>query len=456
MKKYIPYFIIISLITLLIIGHLINRKNSFSKKNEISNFAKQLQIRNEQIAKIQNNLLKNKSNINDLISEKSIVFQKIFENSKLTKYKKNLKILNEFSISKYTSKDILFSGNINALGTGYIDFFNNDQNLLLTTYDGIFAFSNLNNIEKFTKIKSNISKFVSYENFYSKIQYGIKDIYIDKNKVYVSYIDKEKKNCYDLKIISADLNLEYLKFEKFFKPSTCVDTKNKHGYWPHQGAGGRIFKIDDNNILFSTGEFRNRPLAQKLTSDYGKIIKINTQTKKSIIVSQGHRNPQGLFYSEKFDFILSTEHGPKGGDEINLNPNPFNKVKNFGWPISSYGEHYHNNYPERILKEAPLNKNHKKYGFIEPIKYFDPSIGISEVKSISENDDFFLIGSMGNEIKDQDLGLHIIRLDKNYKKIIEHNYIPINERVRDIIVSRNKDVIVLFLETSSSLLILKK
>ena len=456
MKKYIPYLIIIFLISLIIAGQLINEKNSYSKKNEISNFAKQLKIRNEQITKIQNNLLKDNRNINDLINEKSIEFQKIFENAKLTKYKKNLKILNEYVVSKYTTEDMLFSGNINALGTGYIDFFNNDQNLLLTTYDGIFAFSNLNNVEKFKKIKSNISQFVDYENFHSNIQYGIKDIFINENTVYISYIDKEKKNCYDLKIISANLDLEFLEFKKFFKPSTCIDTKNKHGYWPHQGAGGRIIKLDDNNILFSTGDFRNRPFAQKLTNEYGKIIKINTDTKKSAVVSMGHRNPQGLFYSKKFDFILSTEHGPKGGDEINLNHNPFDKVKNFGWPISSYGEHYHKNYPERILKEAPLNKSHKKYGFEEPIKYFDPSIGISEVISITNNDDIFLIGSMGNEIKDQDLGLHIIELDKNSKKIIDHNYIPINERVRDIIVTKNKKIIVLFLETTSSLLILKK
>ena len=79
------------------------------------------------------------------------------------------------------------------------------------------------------------------------------------------------------------------------------------------------------------------------------------------------------------------------------------KIKNFGWPIASYGEHYHKNYPKNILEEAPLKKNHKKYGFVEPIKYFDPSIGISETISVNSNDDTFLIGAMGNEIKDQDL-----------------------------------------------------
>ena len=190
-------------------------------------------------------------------------------------------------------------------------------------------------------------------------------------------IEKEK-NCYDLKIISATLNLKYLQFERFFKPSSCIDTNNKHGYWPHQGAGGRIIKLDEDNLLFSTGDFRNRPLAQNTDNDFGKILKINTVTKKSEIVSIGHRNPQGLFYSKKYNFILSTEHGPKGGDEININPKPLIKIKNFGWPIASYGEHYHKNYKKNILEEAPLKKNHKKYGFVEPIKYFDPSIGISE------------------------------------------------------------------------------
>ena len=464
MKKILNYGLLIFLVLLLIGGYFINKENSYSKKNEIKNFAKQLNIRNNQIAKIQKNLLENENNINNLINLKSINFKKKFENLKLSEFidqslfkeKKIDKNINEYLFSKYTTEDILFSGNINANGTAYIDFFNNDQNIIIATYDGIFAFSKLKNIKNFKKINSNFKQFINYGEFYSNLQYGIKDIFINNDKIYVSYIDQEKKDCYDLKIITANLNLEFLNFREFFKPSNCIDTNNSHGYWPHQGAGGRIFLADDNNILFTTGDFRNRPLAQNLTSDFGKIIKINLKSKKSEIVSSGHRNPQGLFYSKKFDFILSTEHGPKGGDEINLNHNPFAEIKNFGWPISSYGEHYHKNYSEKILKEAPLNKSHKKYGFEEPIKYFAPSIGISEVKSISENDNIFLIGSMGNEIKDQDLGLHLVELSKNYKKIIKHNYIPINERVRDIIVTKNKEIIVLFLETTSSLLILRK
>ena len=170
----------------------------------------------------------------------------------------------------------------------------------------------------------------------------------------------------------------------------------------------------------------------------------------------GHRNPQGLFYSNKYNFILSTEHGPKGGDEININHNPLSKVKNFGWPLSSYGEHYYKNYSKRILAEAPLKKSHKKYGFVEPVKYFVPSIGISQTISINNEDTEFLVGAMGNEIIDQDLGIHYIKLNKERKKVVDHKYTLLNERVRDMIITNDKKTIIIFLETTSTLAILKK
>ena len=93
---------------------------------------------------------------------------------------------------------------------------------------------------------------------------------------------------------------------------------------------------------------------------------------------------------------------------------------------------------------------------LEPLKYFVPSIGISEVVPLNEEDTEFLVGAMGNEIKDQDLGIHYIKLNKERKKIINHKFIPLNERVRDMVISKDKNIIVMFLETTSSLAILKK
>ena len=464
LKKYIYPILIVFLVCLIFFGYYLNKKSSASKKNEISNLVLELKIRNDQLAKMQKNLFKDGYNINNIINQNKISFKKITENKKLVDFNgyslKNFKANNNFfdnySFSKYTTKDILFNGNLAATGTAFIDFYNEDKNIFLSTYDGIFAYSKLSNIEEFTKVKSNINQLITYESFYLSDQYGIKDILIDEKKLYVSYVGKKRNNCYDLKIISAEIDEKYLEFEIFYETSNCVDTNNEHGYWAQQGAGGRIFKFDNSSLLFTTGDFRNRPLAQKLDSEFGKILKIDIQTNKAEVVSLGHRNPQGLFYSKKYNFILSTEHGPKGGDEININHQPFSKIKNFGWPMSSYGEHYKKNYSKKILSEAPLKKSHKKYGFNEPIKYFVPSIGISQLVSISENDREFFVGAMGNQIDDQDLGIHYIKLNKNRDKVTEHKYIPLNERVRDMIVSKNRDTIILFLETSSSLGVIKK
>ena len=448
-SNFIYLSIIIFLIILLIFGYQINKKSSASKKNEISNILQQLKTRNNQLAKIQKKLFEDGKNLNDIINKEEINFKSVFQD-------KELNGLNNYSFSKYSTNDILFNGNRGAIGTAYIDFYDNDKNLLIATYDGIFAYTNLSNLEKFKKINSNINSLINYDKFYFDQQYGIKDIHINNRKLYVSYIGKRKDNCYDLKIISTELNEIFLNFKLFYQTSNCVDANNNHGFWAHQGAGGRIVDLDNSNLLFTTGDFRNRPLSQNIKSDFGKILKINIQNKKSEVVSFGHRNPQGLYYSKKFDFILSTEHGPKGGDEVNINNGPFLKVKNFGWPISSYGEHYKKNYSEKILNEAPLKKSHKKFGFEEPIKYFDPSIGISQTISLNETDTEFLIGAMGNEIADQDLGLHYIKLNKKRDKIIDHDYFLLNERVRDMVVSKDKKIIIIFLESTSSISILRR
>ncbi len=447
-KKYIYQILIIFLLGLLIFGYSLNKKSSASKKNEISNLTKQIISKNNQISKIQINLMLDKKNINEFVNPKNINFIQIVK-------EKELKNLNNLKFNKYRTNEILFSGNYGGLGTAYIDFFNNDEELILATVDGIFAYAKMGKIQSFSKIQSNISDLITYEDFYTNDQYGIKDILVNENNLFVSLIGQREKNCHNIKIFKSKLNKVSLNFEVFYETPECVNRDNDHGYLAHQGGGGRMIWYNES-IFLTTGEFRNRPLAQDKGKAYGKILNIDLNSKNMKVVSLGHRNPQGLYYSKKYDFIISTEHGPKGGDEINLNHKPLDKIKNYGWPISSYGEHYYKNYSEKILSKAPLNKSHKKFGFEEPIKYFIPSIGISEIVPLNKEDTEFLVGAMGNEIKDQDLGIHYIKLNKERKKIINHKFIPLNERVRDMVISKDKNIIVMFLETTSSLAILKK
>ena len=448
-KKIFIYNILVLLLTILLIaGYVLNKQSSKSKKNEISNLNKQILAKNQQLSNIQKNFIKNKKNINDLINLDSINFIK-------TVSSKEINSLKNFKLDKYRTNEILSSGNYRALASAYIDFYNNDKEIILATVDGIFAISQINNLESFKKIKSNIFDFITYEDFYTNTQYGIKDILVSDDNLYVSFINRKKKDCFNLKILVAKIDKKKLNFKTFYETSKCVNKKNKHGYLAHQGAGGRMI-VGDNSLYFTTGEFRNRPLAQKEDSDYGKILKIDFKSMKSKIISMGHRNPQGLYYSIKNNFIISTEHGPKGGDEVNVNHEPEKDIKNFGWPIASYGEHYYKNYSKEILDQAPLKKSHKKFGLEEPIKFFVPSIGISEIISLDNDEKEFLIGAMGNEISEQDLGLHLIKLNNKRNKIIKHKYIPLNERVRDIVISKKKDVIILFLETTSSLAVIKR
>jgi hypothetical protein len=447
-KNYIYYFFIFILIILLIVGFLINKKSSASKKNEISNLTLQIKTKNNQLSNIQKYFLENGKNINDFVNPKNINFSKILTDKKL-------KDLNNLSMSKYKTNDILFNGNFKALASAYVDFYNDDNELILATKDGIFASTKIESIKKFDKINSNIFELITYDDFYTHDQYGIKDILVYQDILFVSLIGQRQKNCHNFKILKSKITKQNLNFEIFYETPGCVSKTNNHGYYAGQGAGGRMF-IKDDSLLFTTGEFRNRPLAQDKKNAYGKILSINLNSKEAKIISTGHRNPQGLYYSKKYDFIISTEHGPKGGDEININHEPSKKVRNYGWPISSYGEHYYKNHSKKILDEAPLNKSHKKYGFEEPVKYFVPSIGISEIIPLNDNDTEFLIGAMGSEIVEQDLGLHYIKLNGDRKKIIKHKYITLNERVRDIVISKNRDTVILFLETSSSLGVIKK
>jgi len=353
-----------------------------------------------------------------------------------------------------------------GIGTAYLEY--NDNKLFFISAHGLFTYVEIDEFKKNSfkakVIKSNIQDLIKYDRFYIKSMYGIKDALISKNKIFISYLKQEdptpsqvwRNNCYSTSILVADLNYEYLEFNEFFSPNMCIKEIDERyiEFLAHQ-SGGRIVEFKNNKLLFTIGDFRTYVVSQEKTNLFGKIISIDFDGKNPKIVSMGHRNPQGLFYDKKNDIIFSTEHGPDGGDEVNHNINTNDdEIENFGWAISSYGNHHYSYNDYQKEKLFPLYKSHSKYGFKEPLTYFYPSVGISEIIKVKNNNKDpdshnLLVASMGSHIEEGDLSLHYIKTDKDFK-IIDQKILKIGQRIRDMKYVEELNKVFMFFETSAT------
>jgi glucose/arabinose dehydrogenase len=142
--------------------------------------------------------------------------------------------------------------------------------------------------------------------------------------------------------------------------------------------GCRIAQSSDDNLFLALGEhFTHRDEAQNLANHLGKIVRIRTDGSvppdnpfvgrpgaKPEIWSYGHRNPQGLAIHPTSGKLWEHEHGPRGGDEVNI----IEKGKNYGWPVIGYGIDY---------SGAKIHAGTQREGMEQPVKYWVPSIAPS-------------------------------------------------------------------------------
>lgn len=191
--------------------------------------------------------------------------------------------------------------------------------------------------------------------------------------------------------------------------------------------GGRLVQLAENEILLTVGHLDlNSPDDFKTHLDYGKILKINLQSGAVELVSSGHRNPQGLAIGSD-GLLWSVEHGPQGGDELNL----VEPGKDYGWPHVTLGTQYGN-------RDWPHSKHQGRHtGFQSPVFSWLPSVGVGnliEVREFHERwDGDLLVGSMrGN-------ALH--RLRRSGEKIVYEERIIINERIRDLIRTSDNGIL---------------
>jgi glucose/arabinose dehydrogenase len=142
--------------------------------------------------------------------------------------------------------------------------------------------------------------------------------------------------------------------------------------------GCRIVQANDGNLFITLGEhFTYRNEAQNLGNHLGKLIRITPDGAappdnpfvgrdgaKPEIWSFGHRNEQGLAINPASGELWEIEHGPRGGDEVNI----IGKGRNYGWPVIGYGIDY---------SGAKIHETTAKDGMEQPIKYWVPSIAPS-------------------------------------------------------------------------------
>jgi len=214
--------------------------------------------------------------------------------------------------------------------------------------------------------------------------------------IYFTYASKEgKKSGSNTALMRAKLNISSL---------TLIEQKLLYKAEPNakkrQHYGSRIVFDDKGFIYFSVGDRGQRDVnPQDLSKDGGKIYRLHDDGRipednpfleengaKSAVFSYGHRNPQGMSIDPITKNIWSHEHGPRGGDEVNV----IKKGANYGWPLVSYGINYNG---------TKLTDKTEMKGMEQPALYWTPSIAPSGMTYVS-SDKYpslkgkFLVGSM--------------------------------------------------------------
>lgn len=211
---------------------------------------------------------------------------------------------------------------------------------------------------------------------YNRGQGGFLDVavhpdYESNGWIYFTYSSSDNEDAGgNTALMRAKLeNGQLIQKEDLYK-ATPNSTRGQH-------FGSRI-TFHDGYLYFSVGDRGNRDEnPQDITRDGGKIYRLNPdgsipndnpfvgeENAKEAVFSYGHRNPQGMTLNSETSEIWVHEHGPQGGDEINV----IKKGENYGWPVVSYGINYDNS----IFTEETSGPD-----FEDPIFYWKPSIAPS-------------------------------------------------------------------------------
>ena len=207
----------------------------------------------------------------------------------------------------------------------------------------------------------------------------------------------------------------------------------------NQHFGSRIVWLPDDTMLIAIGDGGNPPLqldgelirnqAQKLNSQLGKVLRlkddgsipsdnpfVKTAGANPAIWSYGHRNIQGLFADPISKQVWSTEHGSRGGDELNL----IEAGKNYGWPVVTFSQEY---------TGGKISKEVSRPNMVDPKLVWTPAIAPSGLLLYRGN---IFPNWEGNLFAGGLVSKSVVRIKIEGNKTIVQETIPVGQRVRDV------------------------
>ncbi|MEM9740474.1 MAG: PQQ-dependent sugar dehydrogenase, partial [Pseudomonadota bacterium] len=236
-----------------------------------------------------------------------------------------------------------------------------------------------------------------------------------------------------------DLSATQDDWEVIFRTDPCMGFKQEHLAMEGHMAGGRMVFDGERTIYMTSGDFHldgmrsvGPGIAQDADAMYGKTLRIDLITGEGEINTMGHRNAQGIAMAAD-GTVLIAEHGPRGGDELNI----ITPGRNYGWPLESYGTTY---------RGTPIPGS-ISYGrhtqFEPPVHSWIPSVAVSGMARVDGFDESwdgdFLVSSLS------DRALYRIRMEGT--RAVYSERIEIGSRIR-YVHQHNDGQIVLWTDNS--------
>ena len=267
---------------------------------------------------------------------------------------------------------------------------------------------------------------------YASGQGGLLDVALDpkfaENRfIYLSYAETREGSRNGTTVAKAKLTADLASLE-----DVTVIFRQEPSYASSAHFGSRLVFARDGTLFITVGErFSARDEAQNLSNHLGKVIHIDTDGKppkdnpflgkdnmRPEIWSYGHRNVQGAALHPVTGKLWISEHGPRGGDEINI---PL-AGKNYGWPVIGYGIDY---------SGAKIHESTHKAGMEQPIHHWTPSIAPSGL-AFYTGDRFpawkssAFVGALAGQM--------LVRLELDGEKVVHEERMlqGLRSRIRDV------------------------